>query len=177
MNITLDVNGARNALLRVVARFGRDHKASSSGGGSGCTYAEVVNGVLTPVCIVGQVVADYGLLGVLVDTPQDFLADGVREPEQHGACNLNNGMWDALDAAGLHFTEDAKTYLRSAQEAQDNGVTWGRAVEYADEKFITDAANDARSTLGLPMNFGGPLVSNFLGETVEDALSPVDSPF
>ena len=192
MNITMNLAQTRSALLRIVDRFGADHVAGGNGS-TGCTYARLVDGVLTPVCIVGQLVADYGLLGVLVDEGADFLAptrldpwgdtitqDPTRELNVEGACTISHIMWTHLANAGLHFDEDAKAYLRAAQEGQDDGLPWGQAVKYADARWLRDQAEEAASRLGANVDLPPRVfTSDFRPETtvedVQEALAPANS--
>jgi hypothetical protein len=143
----IDAAQVRRMLLNIVRQFGHDHVAKAPGGGNGCTYVVVQNGVLVPVCIIGQLVANLGFLGILVtEDPGNYDSEDVA---QHDACNIGQPMWDELANVGIVFTEDAKHYARLVQSAQDAGRTWSQAVQYGDAKFAEDKANAARDALGI----------------------------
>lgn len=146
-HITIDLPRAVAGLRSIVERFGENHVPSNPAGGAGCIYATIRDGALVPVCIVGQFVADLGFLGALLQPVADddeYAVDFVlsqrsdtysgtprTEPEQQGACVPSGVVWDALSEHGLHFTDDAKRYLRDVQAEQDASTPWGRAVEGA----------------------------------------------
>jgi hypothetical protein len=162
------VSRARQRLLAIVERVGADHKAvNPSPGESSCTYAVVKGGVLTPVCIVGTFVADLGLLALLLDGDVDQYGDTT--PSQWGACTIGSQLWDNLASVGVTFDTDAQTYLRLAQEGQDFGLPWSKAVEYADARYIADATVKAHGTLGTAAFVTMPYPEDF----AEDTESPL----
>lgn len=132
--LTITVAMAMQGLVRILDKFGDDYAPKSPDGNIGCTYMVVKNGVLTPVCIVGQFFADLGILGVLMTHADDehngiacSLEKGNATPTQDGALILRTV--ERLRARGVEVTEDARILLRAAQESQDNGNPWGHAVE------------------------------------------------
>lgn len=131
IHITLD--DAVLGITNVVRKYGADH--TSGGGSNGCIYAARDQyGALVPVCIVGQFVANYGLLGALV------IGDGFSEPEQYGACEVGSEMWDRLEEHGMTVTPEARAFLREAQASQDAGKDWGTALLKA-WQGVKDTAN------------------------------------
>ena len=125
----ITMNMAVLGLLDILDRFGQDHYASGAGGG--CIYStKTDSNALVPVCIVGQFFADLGILGALLETPNDRY-NGVS-----GACPTNMGAFanetiDMLNARGITIDEDAQEFLRRAQQEQDSKNTWGYSVERA----------------------------------------------
>jgi len=138
----------RADLSALVTRFGADHVASAPDGGTGCTYGVVRDGALVPVCIIGQWVSAYGLLGVLVTSTPDPLGYEQYNPDFEGACLIDNAMWHSLESVGFVVDFDAREYARDVQQAQDNGQTWGEALPYADAVHIWRGANKAAEALG-----------------------------
>ena len=116
--ITLDF--AIQAMLNIVERFGPDHAATAPNGSEAtCVYAVNNNGVLTPVCIVGQMFADMGILRLLLENPLD--------PDAAQWCNLGGageGWAETLAARGVEVTPEARMFLSDAQSRQDGGATW-----------------------------------------------------
>jgi hypothetical protein len=143
----------RANLVRIVQRFGHDHKAQTPEGGQGCIYATVSEGRLVAVCIIGQLIADLGYLGALLTAEPYFFEDG--EPDQRDACSFGAALWDDLAGVGITFSDEAKSYARLVQAAQDAGRTWSQAVRYGDAAFAESARHDALEALGLPRPWGG----------------------
>lgn len=144
--VVITLSDMVNALNRIVAQFGNDHKATNpnpNDHGSTCVYAVYDNGVLTPVCIIGQWLHSMGLLGLALDSHS--LAETYREgePSQVGACDLGNDIWARLKVLGIDVEDDAQAFARFAQQSQDNGYagerdtiveidkTWGKVVPNA----------------------------------------------
>jgi hypothetical protein len=138
-------------LSRIVARVGSDHIAVRDNGKIGCVYAEVQNGSLVPVCIVGQFFADLGALAVLVREAPDFGLSGS-EPEQYGTC-INVDLWADAERIGFTFDEDAKEYLSAAQRMQDRGKSWGTALVYAQDRALWFATASVRNALGMEYQY------------------------
>ncbi len=109
----------------IVERFGAEH-VNMAVDGACVYYITESNGRLVASCIVGQVVADLGFLGALVE-------DAVG---QVGACYLESKVWDLLEQHGVTFTENAKVFLRSAQDTQDRSRPWGEAVADAKRHIV-----------------------------------------
>lgn len=106
--------------------------ARTSDGKVGCVYAEQNGHVLTPVCIVGQMFADLGLLRLLLILPSDV--NGYSD--QHGTCSTYGEFWNSLAEFGITADEDAKHFMREVQSKQDSGFTWGDALSGAVQEYI-----------------------------------------
>jgi len=128
----IDVAAAREEITKVVERFGANHRANLPGSQSGCVYSKMVDGVLTPVCIVGQVFANWGLLGLLLVDFREPVDPDTGDLSQFGTCILGEPMWERLRALGVKVTDDAVHFFRDAQSAQDAGYTWGFSLAYAE---------------------------------------------
>jgi hypothetical protein len=118
-------------LLRVLAN--REPERIGKSGDAGCVYGYVEKGVLTPVCIVGQMFADLGLLRLLLTDPSD-LSYGYATPNL-GACAVSGDFWGYLAAFGITADEDAKAFMHSVQRRQDDDSTWGEAFADAVEDY------------------------------------------
>lgn len=179
MQYTLSIQHTRRLLTDIVARFGGDHKASNPNGAGGCIYGVWVDGVLTPVCIVGQFFASLGLLGLLMKNPTATYIGFTTEPEQEGTCEPNFDMWARIEqATDTEFPEEVRQYLRDAQLCQDNGAPWSGALRYADDMLIWRAGAAAAERANIYRN-DQPLYDNerYVGVSVEDcqdALAPVN---
>lgn len=121
------------SLLDILDRFGEDHIARNPSGDADaavCIYAvKNTSNALVPVCIVGQFLADLGLLGLALRQPGNP-HDGVL------CANPNNvgGMFelrDYLRDRGVTMDENAYRILSEAQAKQDSGNTWGDSVNNA----------------------------------------------
>jgi hypothetical protein len=120
----ISVNDAVRGLANIVRKFGPDHVAGSDGS-AGCTYGTRDEfGYLVPVCIVGQFIHALGFLGALVED------DTGDQPGMLGACTVDfgNSVWNSLGDHGLTFDEEAKTFLYTAQNAQDGNADWGTSL-------------------------------------------------
>lgn len=148
-NITLGLVEVHAALTRIVNRFGVEHAASAPVGNTSCIYAVRSNGVLTPVCIVGQWLADMGLLGVVLSEDEVVQDNGYINPTQEGACTPGaSRIWPRLELLGIHVTEEAQGFLRRVQEIQDSGLDphdedpdrrWGTALNVATQEYHEQA--------------------------------------
>lgn len=143
------------ALRNIVNDFGPEHRAADSNGGSGCIYTNVVNGALVPVCIVGQFFAREGLLRALLHNPESMLSQAAMDssPDQYGACEFGDSLWDRLATFGITADEDAIKFLRQVQYQQDNGAReWGPSLEKGIENFrnekVRNMEDEHRSALG-----------------------------
>lgn len=120
--------------LRTIVDRNPDHVAKAPGGGQGCIYMHVDGHVLTPVCIVGQMFADLGLLRLLRINPNDLSEYG----DQFGACSVKGEMWEALAEYGITADEDAQVFLREVQYKQDSGLSWGDALRIAQQDWLDE---------------------------------------
>ncbi len=76
-----------------------------------------------PSCIVGHVLV---AAGVPVDTLSDF----------NGSITTTRvGLTNELGPDAFEITKEATVVLVTAQRAQDEGKSWGSAVDYADDVF------------------------------------------
>lgn len=127
---TITLVQAVTLVTNIVRRFGPKHLAATPNGGAGCQYIVKPSpeGALVPVCIVGQVFSDLGILRAMV-------SDGGYD--QHEACNMDSPIWGNAEAMGVTFAEDAQHFLHSAQKYQDsiftggNDKSWGGALTHA----------------------------------------------
>lgn len=151
MSKHITIKNVVDGLTRIVKRVGRDHIAVNPSGGSsgnGCVYAVIVDGVLTPVCIVGQFFADLGYLGALVSSNDDGdiavcyggLGDGGHNFPGDGTAT------GALLDHGFTFEDGALRILRDAQAKQDVGETWFNAVSHAFESYHSRVVRDLPSS-------------------------------
>lgn len=137
--LTVDLDRAIHLIMAVVKNFGPDHLAGTKGnrkneGVPGCIYvtSEDDGYTLVPVCIVGQVFANLGILRALV------MVDGVTDPheistpgegiKQFAACTPHAVLWERAAQHGVTFTHEAQEFLRDVQSAQDGGDSWGLAM-------------------------------------------------
>jgi hypothetical protein len=118
---SISLEDAIDGLLAVVRKFGADHIAAPGGDSSGCKYTDTDEfGYITPVCIVGQFFARMGFLGVVFSTGGEY-----------GTCALDGSLWSNVESHGIYVADDAKAFLRAAQSEQDNGMSWGKALNVA----------------------------------------------
>jgi hypothetical protein len=131
--ITVSLMQAVSLIKAVVDRFPSDHQGNTDGSGS-CVYIDTYDEAtgdrhddnplrrLSPVCIVGQVFADLGILRAMLQ------ANGI---DQFGSCNPNgeDGMaiFANAEQMGVSFTEDAQWFLTNVQSEQDAGTPWPQA--------------------------------------------------
>ena len=148
--LTIDFDKAFDGLASIVDRFGGEHKPKGRSGGIGCTYAEETAAgyllpYLVPVCIVGQFLADLGILAAVL--PEEGSSE-----QQYGACVAGSTIWENAEAMGVTFTDEAKTFLRMAQAEQDSGKAWGDSLQEAVTQFVASAHeevdNKFRSVVG-----------------------------
>jgi hypothetical protein len=118
--------------IRTIVERNPEHVAKAPNGGQGCIYmVKSDNGFLTPVCIVGQMFADLGLLRLLLLDPSNLSEYG----DQYGACAVKGEFWDGLGAFGITADEDAQEFLREVQYNQDSGSTWGDSLATTIEQW------------------------------------------
>ena len=73
-------------------------------------------------CLIGTMITG---LGISMDEYE------LKETNVIGAARILS------DRSKVQFTQDALVYLMRAQNAQDNGKTWGEAVTHAEETIST----------------------------------------
>jgi len=136
------------AALRGIA--GREPDRIGQTDGGSCIYGVIKEGALVPMCIVGQFVANEGLLRLLIRRPGEYAVATYTDdwnPENYGSCGLGEDVWSTLDNFGVTFDVDAKKFLHCVQVEQDNGSKWGVAFENGTaefRKFIVDRASKER---------------------------------
>lgn len=135
--LTMVVNLLGNIAKRDPERIGK----SDSGR---CIYGVIENGVLVPVCIVGQMFGDLGLLRLLLTNPNE-VADW--NAEMQGACNVGNFFWDSLAKFGITADTDAQAFAHAVQSRQDDGVTWSEAFEGAVRAYRDEQTEDLNTRL------------------------------
>lgn len=106
--------------------------------GGGCVYGFITEGALVPVCIVGQMFADLGLLRLLMNHPSDMEYASAMST----TCGMSSSFWQVLGKYGITADDDAKTFMFDVQRHQDAGHTWGVAFangvqEYRDAQQST----------------------------------------
>jgi hypothetical protein len=109
---TLDGPTALRLLDAVVEKYGEDHEYHVPSGYSICQYAPHDG---EPGCIIGTIFAEQ--IGIPV--PQSMEGVGVTVPK--------------FAVPGVTITKEAKHILGEAQDAQDEGHTWGWARDHAYE--------------------------------------------
>jgi hypothetical protein len=119
-------------MLRIIAE--REPERVGKSGSAGCVYGFIDKGVLTPVCIVGQMFADLGLLRLLLVSPSD-LTDGSYGTANLSACSIGSGFWEDLSRFGITADEDAKAFMHSVQRKQDDDYVWGEAFNAAVQEY------------------------------------------
>ena len=136
------------AALRGIAEREPDRIGQADGGN--CIYAVIKEGSLVPVCIVGQFIANEGLLRLLVKNPSKYEVATYSDewnPTNHGACALGENVWNSLAAFGVTFDPDAQKFLHCVQVEQDAGQAWGLAFTNGSaefRKFVVGRARDER---------------------------------
>lgn len=114
--------------LRTIAE-GEPTRIGQGEGGS-CVYADSDDGMLTPVCIIGQMFANLGLLRLLLTDPNELFY-----PNMLGACGIDSDFWSYLARYGVTADLDAKEFAHSVQRTQDDGIPWGEAFNNAVTKY------------------------------------------
>lgn len=120
MTETIDRDRAVELLRQQVERVGAEYVYQLPANERQCVYFDAAG---CPSCIVGYVLAD---LGVSVG--------GVHESGRTPGSqfDMGNGIAiAAVDVDGVALTEGARSVLAMAQRAQDQGETWGEALERA----------------------------------------------
>lgn len=126
MSITITVQQVITGLFAALADRGVNYVYTYPEGKNGCMYAHVnEDGAVVPGCIVGHLLNQWGLLGLVTD----------------GLCTIDNiingvGFGTLFGPLGeLHsavtFEKGAFKMLEDAQFHQDGGKTWGEAIELA----------------------------------------------
>lgn len=115
--LTLNLEQAQELIASVIETHGADKVYERPSRESSCLYVHKDDaGNLTPGCLVGTALIEYGV----------------------AAENLVNQIMDANELAMylkrreiLSISESAVRYLYHAQQSQDDGETWGSANESA----------------------------------------------
>lgn len=118
-------------MLRTIADREPERIGKSETGG--CVYAVYKDGVLVPVCIIGQMFADLGLLRLLLNEPNDL---GTGYAACMSSCSVGYGFWSTLaDEYGITVDTDAQAFAHSVQRKQDENDTWGEAFAKAVQEY------------------------------------------
>ncbi|ATW69427.1 hypothetical protein SEA_IMMANUEL3_76 [Streptomyces phage Immanuel3] len=140
---------ALNLLRHAVAAKGKDHvyvnpdgKTAGQGEYSNpsCYYVhDVVDpegdgfGMkAVPGCIVGNVMHKLGVGFTVMRNEENNTSDSLVD-----AVMVSRHERDEDGEQKFEFTDTAKRVLRSAQSKQDGGATWGEALEYAEEMYVS----------------------------------------
>lgn len=128
MTITIDRDKALDLLKQAVAQRGEDftYEMPEPDEGTCLYWHEAEAG---PGCIVGLALSIAGV-------PNDVLAAFDRnEPGDEGGSSIyslaNRGN---LSENGIEVTPSALAVFGCTQRAQDQGATWGTAVEYGEKE-------------------------------------------
>ena len=118
MTIVLTKNAVQEALDKAIAERGADYVYDSS---NGCHYADwaEVTEVPAPSCVVGFVVdaIDHETFEAVAQYEASEGTFAVPELAEYGLAQFED--------------EDVQQALALAQEAQDDGLTWGQARDFA----------------------------------------------
>lgn len=117
---TIDTARALHLLREVVAEQGPDYvyKRVPASEYGGCVYFHPTTS--EPSCIVGRALAKEGL------------KPSALTGYQNEAVRIRVLADRALPGAGLLVTDDAARVFSAAQEAQDDGKTWGESLRWAE---------------------------------------------
>lgn len=168
LNTTVTLSDAVSITARIVRDFGPTHAPQGRSGAPGCNYTTVglnaerpnedLTKPLVAVCIVGQVFAHLGILRAVFSTMGG----------EYSTCVPTAGLWTNASIMGVEFTEEARQFLRDAQEVQDAGVAWGEALTKAFERAQDRAVDEAKRQSGL----FGHLAADVVGATYVAPVTP-----
>ena len=120
MTTVLTKNAVQEALDKAIAERGADYRYTDTHG-DGCFYADWDEATKTPApsCVVGFVVdaIDHATFEALARTEATEGTFSAPEIADYGLAQFED--------------EDVQQALAFAQEAQDEGLTWGQAREFA----------------------------------------------
>lgn len=128
LTLPVVVNMLRTIVSRDPERIGREDD------GAGCVYATIKDGALVPICIIGQMFADMGLLRLLLTNPND-IEESHYTPSNLSSCGVGYGFWDTMAEFGINVDKDAQEFAHSVQSKQDLGTAWGAAFDTAVEQY------------------------------------------
>lgn len=120
MTGTMTLAQARTLLAEVVT--GHEDRVAK------CAYTNVDDtrrSSIEPVCVVGQVLALWGVPLGLLDRLEGFF-------EPYPDADLVCGPVEVLSDEGFNLTPTAQRYLRRAQVTQDHGAQWELALRDAE---------------------------------------------
>lgn len=139
-NLTITLGMVLNLMDSILEEYGNDHVNPPGQ----CQYAENNSGALKPLCIVGVMFHNLGILRTLVGSydanPDVFVGALTIGSYMNNACSINadGRLRNYLEAAHTIFmTDDAYSFLKLVQASQDGTETWGDAVEYASRSILT----------------------------------------
>lgn len=150
LNVTIDLSYAVRALRNIAQA--EPTRVGQADSGS-CVYATNKNGALVPVCIVGQWLANEGLLRFLLNDPDQSVLDWQKEPygaefpKNLDACMAQSAFWDRLESIGFHVEPEAQKFLHAVQRQQDDGLGWGLAFAKGANEYRASVLSAAEVAL------------------------------
>lgn len=129
MTITIDYDTALNLLQRAVNEKGEDYVYKRKEPFGSCMYFDENK---QPDCIIGHVLSYLGIT-------YDNLSTATLKGEDVNITAVNTLMYHKVIATDSVKT---KTLLKKAQIYQDEGSTWGTALELAIEDAESDNPDD-----------------------------------
>lgn len=110
--VTLELTGVIGHATEIVAEFGFDHKYAVPEDYGVCVYFAAENGEFEPSCLVGHILARYGITYKQLDSRD---------------CNTSN-IVTVFGQGYVKGDERTRAFLADLQAAQDAGDSWGRAL-------------------------------------------------
>lgn len=122
--ITITLDDAMRTLREVVAEYGRGHRyikplIKAIDGGYGFIPACVYTHNYCPSCLIGHVLHRLGV--------------PVGEHKYYNRVGIASLAWDCEYGQRAFFEPEAVGVLERAQGVQDNGISWGAALDAAEE--------------------------------------------
>lgn len=118
-------------------------RVGTGSNGAGCVYGYQNEGALTPICIVGQMFADLGLLRLLMNNPNELDFPSAMS----STCGTSSGFWEVLNKYGITADEDAARFMFAVQRRQDEGQTWGMAYDQSVRDYRDAQQDDLNARL------------------------------
>jgi hypothetical protein len=109
-SLTLSFNEVVGDLLEIIEEKGSDYRYEKPGGSTHCQYFRG----LQPGCIVGHLLAKHGVTY-----------------ETLGSTNNSKAVSELVDCYVLNIDDKTRAFLVDVQSSQDNGNSWGRAMDLA----------------------------------------------
>lgn len=132
------------AMLSTIVKRDPERVGTGTDGEAGCVYGYITGDkVLTPVCIVGQMFADLGLLRLLMSEPNELVYTSAITT----TCGTSSGFWERVGKFGISADEDAIEFMFNVQRSQDAGLPWGEAFDGAVRDYRDNAQDDLNARL------------------------------